>query len=98
LKKRGVVSLSAKRKLDARTLLTTFEQLCLMVQAIDAGQYEVHSVAARERVAARDISDWPILATAILLNCPIWTEDRDFFGSGVATWTTANVEVYLRAA
>jgi len=26
---------------------------------------------------------------------PAWTEDRDFFGSGVATWTTVNVELYL---
>jgi predicted nucleic acid-binding protein len=43
-----------------------------------------------------DIADWPVVATALLLQCPVWTEDRDFFGSGVATWTTATVEVYLR--
>ena len=36
------------------------------------------------------------IAAALLLECPIWTEDRDFFGSGVATWTTATVERYLR--
>jgi hypothetical protein len=27
---------------------------------------------------------------------PIWTEDQDFFGSGVATWTSGRIEVYLR--
>ena len=36
-----------------------------------------------------------MLACALLLNCPIWTEDRDFFGTGVATWTTALVELYF---
>jgi hypothetical protein len=27
---------------------------------------------------------------------PFWTEDRDFFGTGVATWTSDRVEIYLR--
>jgi hypothetical protein len=26
----------------------------------------------------------------------VWTEDQDFFGSGVATWSTNNIELYLR--
>jgi hypothetical protein len=30
-----------------------------------------------------------------MLGCPIWTEDTDFFGCGVATWTTDRVEIYL---
>jgi predicted nucleic acid-binding protein len=51
---------------------------------------------ARSRVAIKDPADWPIVATSLLLDCPIWTEDRDFFGSGVATWTTQTVELYLR--
>ncbi|MSV27230.1 MAG: hypothetical protein EXQ52_00555 [Bryobacterales bacterium] len=42
----------------------------------------------RQRLALRDESDWPILAAALALRCPIWTEDTDFFGCGVATWTT----------
>jgi predicted nucleic acid-binding protein len=49
-------------------------------------------------MASRDLADWPIAATALLLDCPIWTEDQDFFGAGIATWTTANVELYLRDA
>ena len=95
--RRNLVSLSAKRGFDARVLLTTFEQTCLIVQGIDARLYEAHEAAAKERIAARDVSDWPLVATALLLNCPIWTEDRDFFGSGIATWTTATVEHYLKA-
>lgn len=40
--------------------------------------------------------DWPVVAAALALNCPIWTEDQDFFGVGVPTWTSARVDVYLR--
>ena len=28
---------------------------------------------------------------------PVWTEDTDLFGAGVATWTTDRVELYLVA-
>ncbi|MCA0306243.1 MAG: hypothetical protein LCH87_02525 [Actinobacteria bacterium] len=28
------------------------------------------------------------------LNCPIWTE-TDFFGTGILTWTTDRVQLYL---
>jgi predicted nucleic acid-binding protein len=51
---------------------------------------------ARNRIAIRDPADWPIVATSLLLDCPIWTEDRDFFGAAVATWTTQTIELYLR--
>jgi hypothetical protein len=50
---------------------------------------------ARRRTEMRDPHDWPIVAVALLLGLPIWTEDRDFFGSGVATWTSDRVELYL---
>jgi PIN domain len=30
---------------------------------------------------------------ALLLDFPIWTEDQDFLGSGVATWTTGQSRV-----
>lgn len=46
-------------------------------------------------MAKKDIDDWPIAALALMLDCPIWTEDKDFFGSGIATWQTESVELYL---
>jgi len=52
----------------------------------------------RSRIESRDPDDWPILATALALECPIWTEDQDFFGAGVPTWTTDRVELSLRTA
>ena len=51
---------------------------------------------ARARIARRDERDWPALAAALLMDCPIWTEDQDFFGAGIATWTTATVGIYLQ--
>ena len=56
------------------------------------GDYEVE---ARKRLGNRDPEDWPILASALALGCPIWTEDADFFGCGVATWTSNRVEIFL---
>ena len=50
---------------------------------------------ARKRLGARDPEDWPILATALALACPIWTEDTDFFGCGVATWTSSSIDSFL---
>ncbi len=37
----------------------------------------------------------PAVAAALQFDCPVWTEDQDVFGSGVATWTTATVEIVL---
>lgn len=49
---------------------------------------------ARQRMR-RDPDDWPLVALALYFRCPIWTQDRDFTGSGIATWTTATVLLYL---
>jgi predicted nucleic acid-binding protein len=68
-----------------------------VVEPIPAADYFAFKQAAMRRVAKRDPDDWPILATALFMKAPIWTEDRDFFGTGVATWTTHNVEAYLRS-
>ncbi len=57
--------------------------------------YEDFQAEARKRLAARDPNDWPILAAALALDCPIWTEDTDFFGCGVATWTSASIDSFL---
>lgn len=66
-----------------------------IITAVPASSYEPMRAAALERIGPRDPDDWPVLACALLLNCPIWTEDRDFFGVGVPIWTTARVEVYF---
>ena len=49
----------------------------------------------RARLAGRDPNDWDVLALALRMDAPIWTEDQDFFGVGVATWTSRHVERYF---
>lgn len=34
--------------------------------------------------------------TLSVLDLPIWTENQEFFGTGISTWTTDRVEVFLR--
>ena len=87
LKKRG--------KSDA-DLAATLEDLKLLVEPINRDAYEHLEAEARERLRGRDEDDWPILATALSLSCAIWTEDADFFGTGVAQWTSDRVEIFLR--
>jgi predicted nucleic acid-binding protein len=88
--------IAAARKLDPAAGLLVLDQLARLVEIVDQSLYEEYEFSARERMLSRDVSDWPIAATSLLLDCPIWTEDQDFFGSGIATWTTNNVELYLR--
>ncbi len=69
----------------------------LMVAVQLIGQETLSPVenAAKARIARRDERDGPAVAASLLLDCPIWTEDRDFFGAGVATWTTETISIYL---
>jgi predicted nucleic acid-binding protein len=88
--------IAASRQFDPAAGVRVLDKLAALVQTVELSLYEEHEAAARERMASRDTFDWPVVATSLLLDCPIWTEDKDFFGTGVSTWTTANVELYLR--
>jgi predicted nucleic acid-binding protein len=50
-------------------------------------------VALRDAVASRNGStrDAHVLALASSVDADIWTTDRDFAGTGVATWSTPNL-------
>jgi len=74
----------------------SLEYLRNIIETVDPELYAVFESEARQRLRGRDESDWPILATALGLACPIWTEDADFFGTGVAVWTTNRIEIYLQ--
>jgi len=62
---------------------------------VEAEWYQPQEQQALARISERDPDDWPALACALTLDCPVWTEDADFFGTGVATWTTSRVKLYL---
>lgn len=86
LEKRGIQSESAMAVLDA------LETIVLPLELV---VYVDFKAQALQRIATRDADDWPVLACALTIGCPVWTEDADFFGTGVATWTTDRVELYL---
>lgn len=86
LEKRGISGVSALAVLDS---------LKVVIQIVDEELYAGMQQQAMQRIAMRDVDDWPILACAMSLGCPVWTEDTDFFGTGVAIWTTDRVQLYL---
>ena len=57
-----------------------------------------YSRSKRRNVCEGNEEDWPVLATALALNCAIWTEDTYFFGTGIAVWTTSHIEIFLKGA
>jgi predicted nucleic acid-binding protein len=67
------------------------------VEPVERESYGIFEAEARARLAGRDDDDWPVLAAALALACPIWTEDQDFFGTGAPVWTTGRVEIFLKA-
>jgi predicted nucleic acid-binding protein len=86
LERRGAASESAMAVLHA---------LESIVQPIDVELYAGMQQQAFRRIAARDADDWPVLAVAMTIGCPVWTEDADFFGTGVPTWTTDRIALYF---
>ena len=56
--------------------------------------YAPFEATARGRIP-QDPSDWPSVALALAIDVGVWTEDRDFFGSGLATWRTPILSHYL---
>lgn len=53
-----------------------------LVQTVESETCACFEPFARERMERRDEDDWPILASAHASDCPMWTEDTDFFGCG----------------
>ncbi len=88
-------ALLEKRGVAVSPALQVLQALEGIVQPMDAELYAHLKAPALQRIAIRDADDWPVLACALALNCPVWTEDADFFGTGVATWTTDRIALYL---
>jgi predicted nucleic acid-binding protein len=84
-----------KRGHPVSDLSASLEYLRSLVELVTPELYAAHEPEARERLRGRDEHDWPVLATALALVCAIWTEDADFFGTGIAIWTTNRVEIFL---
>ena len=78
-----------------RAALAQLDALARVIVPVPAESYLPFKDQAQARIEPRDPDDWPVLACALAADCPVWTEDTDFFGVGVPTWTTASVELYF---
>lgn len=91
-----IALLASQRGIDEAIWQAALDTAMTAIQLVGQAELATVETEARARIAQRDERDWPALAAALLMDCPIWTEDQDFFGAGVPTWTTATVDIYLR--
>jgi predicted nucleic acid-binding protein len=90
-----LAELVVKRGGDPGIALRSLRSMAALGTMVSLDVYMDYEAEARRRLASRDPDDWPILAAAMALRCPIWTEDTDFFGCGVATWTSASIDSFF---
>lgn len=88
-------ALLEKRGVNSAAAMTVLDTLEAIVRPLEFDLYAGLQQQALQRIAMRDADDWPVLACAMTMGCPVWTEDAGFFGTGVATWTTDRVALYL---
>jgi predicted nucleic acid-binding protein len=69
-----------RRKVPVVPAMAILDGLAGLVQTVESETYTGFEALARRRIDRRDEDDWPILASALALDYPIWTEDADFFG------------------
>lgn len=90
-----LAALIVSRGGDPKIALAALKGMAGLTTIVAGDLYGDFETEARKRLGARDPEDWPILAAALALGCPIWTEDTDFFGCGVATWTSRSIDIFL---
>jgi predicted nucleic acid-binding protein len=81
--------IAAKYKVPEPALTRVVAELGLLVYARHA--YEERIPQATELIGTRDPDDVALLALALALDCPVWTNDDDFEDLGVSTYTTAQL-------
>lgn len=96
--RRYIPDLCKRKRLIATVPLKVLDHVSRLVLPVGLDLYSEWEQEARQRIGHRDPNDWPVVAVSLLLNLPVWTEDQDFFGAGVATWTTRTVELYFLTA
>jgi predicted nucleic acid-binding protein len=86
-----------KRGMPSGGVSESLKYLQLLIEPVELETYSGFEAEARERLHGRDEEDWPVLATALAMASAIWTEDTDFFGTGIAVWTSNRIEIFLKA-
>lgn len=91
-----IPTIARRRASDPQVAFDDLRNITEIVEQIDLSAYSAFRDPARQRIARRDPDDWPVVAVSLMLQLPIWTEDLDFFGIGIATWTSDRVELYFK--
>ena len=75
-------------------LMVSLQAIDNNVAVVGAEIYAPFEDEARAR-SQRDPADWPVVACALALSAAVWTNDNDFLGTGVPTWTTQSLQTWL---
>src|ERR1700760_5113555 len=67
--------IAEKHRISVEKAFATLDEIGKIVTSVEAGVYSEFEEDSRERVKLRDPNDWPVVALALLLDCPVWTED-----------------------
>jgi predicted nucleic acid-binding protein len=82
-------SLAKKKRLDLDTLLLACA--ALPVSVVERSEYQDKIPIAKRRIGKRDPDDVDVLALALTLNVPVWSNDNDFEEAGIEWYTTAEL-------
>lgn len=82
-------SLAKKKRLELDTLLLACA--ALPVTVVERSEYQDKVSNAKRRIGKRDPDDVDVLALALTLKLPVWSNDNDFEESGVEWYTTAEL-------
>ena len=80
---------AAAEVLESAAILA--EKQLTMYREIEYGHFKQEALAR----IPRDPDDWHSVALALTMKADIWTQDKDFLGCGVATWTSDTLRAKL---
>ena len=79
------------RKLGTMPAFLEYALDLLPLRRYPARAYRRTMAEARRRIGRRDPDDIDVLALALRLQVPLWSNDRDFEGTGVEQMTTPDI-------
>ena len=83
------VILARKKRLSLDTLLLAMA--ALPVTVVEEAVYAMALPQARKLISQRDPDDVHVLALTLHMGLPLWSNDKDFEGTGVERYTTAEL-------
>ena len=86
------------QKRGLRLDLALLAMSALPVTVLEPDSYRAELPEAIRRIGERDPDDAPLLALALTLKIPVWSNDKDFSEAGVEWHTTESLLRHLRAA